>query len=234
MLVACGGGGSEEAPSQDTSSNVVTNTPVQSQPSTESDESNTSDDLIFDDAATAARFLNQATFGATAEDIQSLTNESASDWLLEQFSLPASYHEPMLEDTLAKGEFLANHATTISFWTHAISADDQLRQRVAFALSEIMVLSNFGGNVLFDAPEPITYHQDLLTQHAFGNYADLLKEVTYSPGMGWYLTYLGNQKADPETGRMPDENYAREILQLFSIGLLALNLNSDNKCNAHG
>lgn len=115
------------------------------------------------------------------------------------------------------------NSTTYAFWINAIEANDQLRQRMAFALSQILVTSNFGGDLLTDEPALVAYHMDNLTTHAFGNYRDLLGDVTYSPVMAHYLTYLDNKKADPATGRMPDENYAREILQLFTIGLVELN-----------
>ena len=105
---------------------------------------------------------------------------------------------------------------------------------MAYALSQILVASTFGGELLSDIPQPMAYYQDVLKRNAFGNYRDLLEEITYSPAMGHYLTYIGNQKADPVTGRMPDENYAREILQLFTIGLVELNQDGTPVIGANG
>ncbi|MEM7541153.1 MAG: DUF1800 family protein [Pseudomonadota bacterium] len=183
----------------------------------------------FETTASTSRFLTQATFGPTKAAVGDLTGGSASRWFVQQLQEPASLNVPqvegymaMLEDPTQDFQTLTIQATTLSFWRNAIEADDQLRQRMAFALSQILVVSNFRGEVLTDIPEGVAYFQDILTEQAFGNYRDLLETVTYSPAMGDYLTYMGNQKADPETGRMPDENYARELLQLFTIGPVAL------------
>ncbi len=114
-------------------------------------------------------------------------------------------------------------------WLHnALHGEDQLRQRMAYALSQIIVVST-QDLLLQHRPEAIAYHQDLLTKHAFGNYADLLKEVALSTTMGYYLTHHGNKKADRLTGTRPDENFAREIMQLFTIGLYELNLDGTTK-----
>lgn len=127
-----------------------------------------------------------------------------------------------------------SYTPQIAFWTNAIAGSDQVRQRMAFALSQIMVISNSGGELLADTPPAVGYYQDILTSHALGNYRDLLGAVTYSPAMGYYLTYLGNRKGDPTTGRVPDENYAREIMQLFTIGLVELNMDGTEKTDANG
>lgn len=183
----------------------------------------------FSTEAGTSRFLTQATFGPRPGDVSELTGTSASDWFLAELEKPASLHTPQLEAYRAMiddpdEEFpaLAVQSSTFSFWRNAIEGDDQLRQRMAFALSQILVVSNFGGELLTDIPEPVVGYQDILIEGAFGNYRDLLEAVTYSPAMGYYLTYMGNQKADLATGRMPDENYAREILQLFTVGVVRL------------
>ncbi|MEO0817216.1 MAG: DUF1800 family protein [Pseudomonadota bacterium] len=183
----------------------------------------------FATEAGTSRFLTQATFGPCPEEVSALIGTSASDWFLAELEKPASLHMPQLEafrrmiaDPDADFPVLAVQSSTFSFWRNAIEGDDQLRQRMAFALSQILVVSNFGGELLTDIPEPVVGYQDVLVEGAFGNYRDLLEAVTYSPAMGYYLTYMGNQKADPATGRMPDENYAREILQLFTIGVVQL------------
>ena len=124
------------------------------------------------------------------------------------------------------GEDVDNRAHASAFWNAMIEGDDQLRQRMVFALSQIIVISdNQMGN------KPLTNAQfiDTLSKHAFGNYRDLLKEVTYTPAMARYLTYLRNRKGDERTGRMPDENYAREFLQLFTTGLVELNMDGTQK-----
>ncbi|XHC20392.1 DUF1800 family protein [Oceanicaulis alexandrii] len=173
--------------------------------------------------------MTQATFGPTPDDVSALTGTRASDWFLSELEKPASLHRPqlaayraMISDPDEDFPLLAVQSSTFSFWRNAIEGDDQLRQRMAFALSQILVVSNFGGELLTDIPEPVVGYQDILVEGAFGNYRDLLEAVTYSPAMGYYLTYMGNQKGDPATGRMPDENYAREILQLFTIGVVRL------------
>ena len=186
------------------------------------------DAIPFASEASTSRFLSQATFGATQSDLSTLVGTSVSDWLLQQFNEDASDYLATLDSYQAQLPFLLSNpwnrqATTFAFWRHSITGNDQLRQRMVFALSQILVISNIDGGALTDYPEAVAYHQSLLTEFGFGNYRDLLEAMTYSPGMGFYLTYMGNEKEDPETGRQPDENYAREILQLFTMGLVALN-----------
>lgn len=170
-------------------------------------------------AETNSRFLTQSTFGPNRAGIEDITKWGMSDWFLKQVASPATFLTPLLEDYTEVEE----HSAGMAFWRKAITADDQLRQRMAFALSQIFVISDFNENQLFDHPAALLSYQDLLIKHAFGNYRDLLDAVTYSPAMGYYLTYMGSEKGDKQTGRLPDENYAREILQLFSIGLVQLN-----------
>ena len=186
------------------------------------------DALPFASEASTSRFLSQATFGATRSDVSALVGTSVSDWLLQQFSEDPSDYLATLDSYQAELPFLIlnpwnRSATTFAFWQHSITGDDQLRQRMVYALSQILVISNAEDDALIDYPEAVAYHQSLLTEFGFGNYRGLLEAITYSPGMGYFLTYMGNKKEDPETGRQPDENYAREILQLFTMGLVALN-----------
>jgi uncharacterized protein (DUF1800 family) len=150
---------------------------------------------------------------------------------LNQFELPPSLHlDRVLARFPADGRFLDDNGAPLpevvflasdSFWRHAIRADDQLRQRMAFALSQILVVS--ADSNVARAPQMLAHYMDVLTRNAFGNYRNLLEEVTYAPAMAVYLTYLRNERADPRTGRVPDENYARELLQLFTLGLVSLN-----------
>ena len=113
-----------------------------------------------------------------------------------------------------------------------VNGEDQLRQRVAFALSEIMVVSRFGP--LINEPDGRMSYYDVLVKNAFANFETLLQEVTYHPAMGKYLSYMDNTKSDPENGNHPDENYAREVMQLFTIGLYQLNLDGSKKIDAQG
>jgi len=124
------------------------------------------------------------------------------------------------------GEEVDNRAHANAFWNSMVEGDDQLRQRMVFALSQIVVISD---NPMGNKPLTNAQYIDVLYQHAFGNYRDLLKEITYTPAMARYLTYLRNRKGDERTGRMPDENYARELLQLFTIGLVELNMDGTQK-----
>ena len=180
--------------------------------------------------AMASRFLTQATFGPTLPDINEVAQNGAETWFQEQLALPASTHLETVLASFPDGEFRNENgqvlpqaylAPTNSFWQTAIEAPDQLRQRMAFALSQILVVSVDSNVGQF--PHMLAGYMDLLTEGAFGNYRDLLESVTYSPAMALYLTYFRNQPADPVTGRVPDENYARELLQLFTVGLVALN-----------
>lgn len=120
-----------------------------------------------------------------------------------------------------------------SFWYHTALGQDQLRQRVAFALSQILVVSADDPTIAFYA-EGLASYMDTLSDHALGNYRDLLIAVSKSPAMGHYLTHLKNEKADRQTGRQPDENYARELMQLFTIGLWELNQDGTRKIDSDG
>ena len=185
----------------------------------------------FATAQTTSRFLTMATFGPKPGEIDALTGTSASDWIRAQFAAPASpwlsdvqdYYDLGTRRPMMLADGFDQGATTWVFYRNAVHGEDQLRQRMIYALSQILVVSNGSGGLLGIFPQTLGYYQEILSEHAFGNYRDLLGDVTYSPAMAEYLTYLGNQKGDPALGRVPDENYAREILQLFTIGLVALN-----------
>lgn len=170
----------------------------------------------------AFRFLNQATFGATESAAQRVIDMGFEAWVDDQLQQPASLQLPYLR-SLPRPQFLFElQPDRIDIWfRNALSGNDQLRQRVAFALSEIMVVSQLG--VLGDLTYSLADYYDVLARNAFGNYRDLLQEVTLHPAMGIYLSMLGNEKPDPTLNIRPDENYARELMQLFSIGLVQLN-----------
>lgn len=195
-LTACGGGSSAPAPA----AAAVTTT-----------------------ADEAARFLTQATFGPSETDIARLQSIGYAAWIDEQFAMPATPHLAYVQTKLDPLLFGSNfNWMQDSFWQQAIPAPDQLRQRVKFALSELMVISAENGSIA-SAADGLASYADLLGQHAFGNYRQLLEGVATHPMMGTYLSHLGNKKANLSTGAVPDENFAREMTQLFTIGLIQLN-----------
>lgn len=185
----------------------------------------------------SARFLNMATFGANLSSINHVSTIGYEPWIDEQIALPASSHVKylqVLEPTLnlTEDEKLHRSERLEAWFTHAIIAPDQLRQRVAFALSEIFVVSE--QSTFGDDTYGLTNYYDLLVYNAFANYRDLLENVTLSPIMGMYLSVLGNEKPNEEYNIRPDENYAREVMQLFSIGLVELNTDgSEKRQNGH-
>jgi uncharacterized protein (DUF1800 family) len=168
----------------------------------------------------AVRFLNQATFGASAADIAAVKAEGYSGWLTHQFALPVSHS---LTNVWANANTDPNNPYPSqvwfnNWWQQSITAPDQLRQRVAFALSEIFVVSENNDNLTGRADALASFY-DVLVDNAFGNYRTLLEDVTLHPSMGMYLSMLGNNAGSIITGIHADENYAREVQQLFSIGL---------------
>ncbi len=168
----------------------------------------------------AARLLTQASFGPTLPEIERVADLGAAAWIDQQLALPASHHAPFLDQIRASGEDVYQNVRLESWFRNALWAPDQLRQRVAFALSEIFVISD--RSALEGAPASMANYYDLLVDHAFGDYRELLEAVTLHPAMGVYLSMLGNQKPDDALNIRPDENYAREVMQLFSIGLVML------------
>jgi len=189
------------------------------------------------DLAEASRFLTQATYGPTLDEITALTNSSYEAWIDRQLTLPATSHIQRGIDLgyFREGIFTlegATQRTRISVWANlAIEAPDQLRQRMAFALSQIFVISDRAEN----RHATVTLYYDLLVNNAFGTYRDLLEKVTLNQDMGSFLGMAGNQKANLELNVLrPDENYAREIMQLFSIGLFELELDGTFKLDAQG
>ena len=183
--------------------------------------------------AEAFQFLNQATFGATAEQAQRVIDMRYEVWIDDQLQKPASLQLPHVR-SLPLPQFMGQlQADRVDIWfRNALHGDDQLRQRVAFALSEIMVVSQLG--VLNNQPYSLASYYDMLARNAFGNYRDLIEDVTLHPAMGVYLSMLGNEKPDPLNNIRPDENYARELMQLFSIGLVELNLDGTVRTDGQG
>ncbi|MBX9900472.1 MAG: DUF1800 domain-containing protein [Burkholderiaceae bacterium] len=175
----------------------------------------------------AARFLFQAAMGAPRSEIANVQRLGYAGWLDAQFAMPASgtRWDWLLANGYDASTFRNSQAGFDSTtWRKLIISPDTLRQRLTLALSEILVVSInglVGGGWRAFAGAG---YLDLLEANCFGNYRNLLELVSTSPAMGEYLTFLGNTKYNPITGALPDENYAREIMQLFSIGLLKLNL----------
>ena len=175
------------------------------------------------DANAAARFLTQATFGPDAESIAQVQRDGYSSFLDQQFAAPVTQHLPYVDAYEAANPGMTSVDQTQEAWLKAaVTAPDQLRQRVAFALSEIFVVSDQNGD-LANEPFGLAGYYDLLLNDAFGNFRQLLEDVTLSPVMGVYLNMLLNDKPNPVTGTSPNENYAREVMQLFTVGLNKLN-----------
>lgn len=174
--------------------------------------------------ADAARFLTQATFGPTMAEINHTVGMAYATWIDEQFRRPTSLQLPKLQALTTSPQ---QSDRVDAWWQNVINGEDQLRQRVAFALSEIFVVSD--RETLSNRPEALAYYYDLLAEHALGNFRELMEAVTLSPAMGEYLSMLGNEKPDPVRNIRPDENYARELMQLFTVGLVQLNLDGTEK-----
>jgi uncharacterized protein (DUF1800 family) len=197
----------------------------------------------------ASRFLDQATFGATDADIHNVSLNGFQAWLNQQFALPPTPQEPNLEQALILNNpacaasdvkcnaalFEQNNQGEIyvqdAFWQQALAANDQLRQRVKYALSEIFVVSTYS-TVVQNEPRGEANYYDMLGNDAFGNFRTLLNDVTLNPIMGQFLSMLGNDKGNATTD--PDENYAREVMQLFTVGLYKLNDDGSQQLDATG
>ena len=182
--------------------------------------------------AEAFQLLNQASFGATEAEAQDVIAMRPEQWIDDQMSRPASLQLPHML-TLPPPQFMGQlHTDRVDIWfRNVLNGEDQLRQRVAFALSEIMVVSQLGA--LQSRPFAVADFYDVLVKNAFGNYRDLIEEVTLHPAMGVYLSMLGNEKPDPVLNIRPDENYARELMQLFSIGLVELDIDGSVMLDAN-
>ncbi len=208
QLAACGGGSSSSSDSPAPPPMAPPTAPPPASPT----------------AAQAARFLAQASFAASDAEIARVQVLGYDAWLDDQFTLPRTqaHADWMRASGYADAANINGFAgTDNTLWRKLIASPDLLRQRVTLALSEIFVVSMAGLPVAWRGFLAAAY-MDVLEANAFGNYRGLLEAVTLSPGMGLYLNMRGNQKEDPTTGRVPDENYAREVLQLFSIGLVEL------------
>lgn len=236
-LGACGGGsGSDtETPTSAVVPPPVTDTPLPPAPA------------VLDGILGASRLASRTTFGADFDTIEQIEAMGAEAWLEEQFSIPLSSHDAVVAALLnreAAGDFdeiaaresndnLAAVFGRIAWWHTTVTAEDQLRQRVAYALSQIFVISDEVNDLLL-SPFGTSNYYDMLLGNAFGNVRTLLRDVTLHPAMGIYLSHLNNARSNPENGTFPDENYAREAMQLFSIGLFELNPDGTEKLSDAG
>lgn len=207
-LAACGGG-SDGGGSSGSSGTVTPSPPAAAPPTT----------------AQAGRFLAQSSMGSSRADIDKVVSTGYNAWLTEQFAVPRA---ATFWDWLVAGGF--NAATNINtqngfdaaVWKQLISGQDQLRQKVGTALLNMLVVGIDGLNTNWTAFAMAAY-MDVLWDNAFGNYRDILDKISTNAAMGVWLTFIGNRKANTTTGAQPDENYARELMQLFSLGLYKLN-----------
>ena len=224
-LTACGGGGSSGAGSATTTATSTT-------PTTTTTTTTTVDPVD------AARLLDQATFGVTASDIAHVQSIGIDAYISEQFAYPPTQYtgysytphtaptscsgdgsNPPDAASLCAREQYSPFQVQLDFFTHALNNPDQLRQRVAFALSQIMVVSSVQ---IYEAYGLASF-ENILLNDALGNYRTLLQDVTLSPTMGAYLDMANSDQTNPQNGTVPNQNYARELMQLFSIGLVELN-----------
>ena len=174
-------------------------------------------------AAAAARFLDYATFGPTRASIDELQTLGYQKWLTQQFTeTPSNYPASLDAKSLewAQSQFFSN----------AMTGHDQLRQRMAFALHQILVVSG----VKVDNAHSYVPYLRLLQADAFANYRKLMEDITLEPAMGEFLDMVNNDKVDPKSGASPNENYARELMQLFTLGLAQLNPNGTPKTDLNG
>jgi uncharacterized protein (DUF1800 family) len=191
----------------------------------------------------ARRFLGQASFGPTDASVSDAMSRGRAAWLASQFTLASSDFSgvawidpdsskgcPTGSPDTCKRDHYTLFPVQMQFFANAVNQPDQLRQRTALALSEILVAS---GTVI-KLPNAMAQYQRIFLRNAFGNFRDVLKEVTLSPAMGRFLNMANNDKPNPAKGIEPNENYAREVLQLFSIGLWQLNLDGTQKLDAKG
>jgi uncharacterized protein (DUF1800 family) len=186
----------------------------------------------------AARFLAQASFGPKSIDEIRRVQEIGFDaWIRNQTDLPTRLHVEYLEAQRGRDQKagekprVTDEMSYEAVWQHWLHGEDQLRARVVWALLQVFVISNIAPDL---EPHAMSSYLDMLARNAFGNYRTLLEEVTLHPAMGYYLNMLRSAKEDEKKGTHPNENYAREVLQLFSIGLFQLNPDGTPKVGADG
>lgn len=223
LLQACGGGGSDSGGSSSATdpASVAANT-----------------NLLAN--YEAARFLQHAQFSSSETDIAAVRSQGPSAWLDGQMSLSSSTggwdwlmqrgYGVIDKNKFYEMEFQSNYMA----WYQIMAAPDGVRRRMALALSEFFVVGGAGVSTISWSQFAMGAYWDVLCKNAFGNFRALLEDITLNIAMGEFLNTLGNQKEDPKTGRLPDENYSREVMQLFTIGLLQLNLDGTPKMGSNG
>ncbi len=228
LLSACGGGGGGTAAPPGGTSGVVGSGSTGFNYTTP-----TSD-------ADAVRFLLQAQFHAPDADIAAVRAQGYATWLNAQFGAPASTtgfdwlnQRGYATISSATNYYDNSYPGDYMIWNQLMTSSDGVRKRLALALSEFFVVSLTGLDFAWRS-HAIAAWWDLLVSNALGNYRTLLEAVTLNAAMGWYLNTKGNMKENPATGRAPDENYGREVMQLFSIGLYQLNADGTEKRDANG
>ena len=190
-----------------------------------------------------SRFLSRMTFGMPYQSIIEITKSGKLEWLEDQLEMTPTYHSPHVDKLIAlqragayEGsryeEFFPFVYWRAAWWNRLMTAPDVVWQRVAFALSEIFVVSDIDILVVF--PYALPDYYDTLLEGATGNFRDLLYDISVHPSMGIYLSHVNNRKADEANNTFPDENFAREIMQLFSIGLYELNRDGTLKLDSNG
>ena len=183
-----------------------------------------------------SRFLSIAGMGGNDSDLDSWVGSDAADWLKAEFQKVNRVTSPAaVTDSLASPISAPSYPVYVkhNLLRDFLTTDSPLRTRMTFALSQIMVVGGDEGNSKL-VPIVSMRYRDVLDKHAFGNYRELLEDATYEPAMARWLTYIDNTRGDPVIGREPDENYARELLQLFTIGLHVLNADGSQKTDSEG
>jgi uncharacterized protein (DUF1800 family) len=178
-------------------------------------------------ATAAARLLDQATFGPTASSIQHVQQVGLQGYLNEQFNTPWTYLPalPAVPPSQCSPKEITTVCVRSNWFTNALTASDQLRQRVVLALSEIWVASSYNGYM-------VTPYANLLVKDAFTNYRQIMQDVTLSPNMGSFLNMLNSSKAP--AGQIANENYGRELMQLFTLGPELLNEDGTLQTDSNG
>jgi len=225
-LEGCGGGGgSGTAPAATTPAPPPVVTPTWSPPAD----------------APYARFLHQAQFDSSEADIAAVKSKGFSTWLDEQMALPSSQSGWDWLNSRGYGvidirNFAQSDFYLVDFmiWNQLIRSPDQVRRRIALALTEFFVVNVDNMTEPWFKSFHIAKYFEILCDNAFGNFRKLLEDVTLSVAMGSFLNTLRNEKEDPATGRQPDENYAREVMQLFTLGVSQLNIDGTPKLDSSG
>ena len=220
VVAACGGGGADG----NSIASVLTPSAPVAKPATDGE---------------AVRFILKASLAATEPEIADIRSVGYLAWLDKQMDIPISqtgvaWLSSRGYDQVTVDEFyLRDSLADYMAWNQLITSPDPIRKRLAYALSQFFVVSTNGIEITWRSNAMAAYW-DVLNRHALGNFRQLLEDVTLNPAMGVYLSTLDNKKEDTRTGRVPDENYAREVMQLFTIGLNELNNDGTKKVGTTG